>query len=63
MPIWTDAVTGAIRRHVAKTGSSTFTREALIVSEIGAIAAETRTRGSTPAQTMGGCCRNCATPG
>jgi putative restriction endonuclease len=53
MPIWTDAVTGAIRRHVVKTGSPVFTRRALIAGEIGAIAAETRTRGSTPAQTMG----------
>lgn len=53
MPIWTDAVTDAIRRHVAKTGSSTFTRRALIAGEIGAIEAETRTRGSTPTQTLG----------
>jgi putative restriction endonuclease len=53
MPIWTDAVTNAIRRHVVKTGSSTFTRQALIAGEIGAIEAETRTRGSTPTQTMG----------
>lgn len=53
MPIWTDAVTNAIRRHVAKTGSPVFTRKALIAGEIGAMAAETRTRGSTPTQTMG----------
>lgn len=53
MPIWTDAVTGAIRRHVAKTGSPVFTRKALIAGEIGALRVKTRTRGSTPTQTMG----------
>ena len=53
MPIWTDAVTNAIRRHVAKTGSPLFTRQALIAAELGAMEAETRTRGRTPSQTMG----------
>jgi putative restriction endonuclease len=53
MPIWTDAVTNAIRRHVARTGSPLFTRQALIAAEIGAIEAETRTTGLTPTQTLG----------
>lgn len=53
MPIWTDAVTNAIRRHVARTGSPLFTRQALIAAELGAMEAETRTRGRTPSQTMG----------
>lgn len=53
MPIWTDAVTNAIRRHVTRTGSPFFTRQALIASEIGAIEAETRTLGRTPTQTLG----------
>ena len=53
MPIWTDAVTNAILRHVARTGSPLFTRQALIAAEAGAMAAETVTRGLTPTQTMG----------
>lgn len=53
MPIWTDAVTNAIQRHVASTGSPLFTRQALIAAEIGAIEAETRTSGRTPTQTLG----------
>ena len=53
MPIWTDAVTDAIRRHVARTGSPLFTRQALMAAELGAMEAETRTRGRTPSQTMG----------
>ncbi|WP_454884765.1 HNH endonuclease [Sphingomonas oryzagri] len=53
MASWPDALTKAIRRHVAKTGSSTFTRQAFIADEIGAILAETRAQGSTPTQTMG----------
>lgn len=53
MRIWTEAVTNAIRRHVARTGSPVFTRQTLIDAEIGAIEAETQTRGATPTQTMG----------
>ena len=53
MPIWDEAVKNAIRRHVAETGSPLFTRKALIASEIGGIAAETRTTGVTPTQTLG----------
>lgn len=53
MPIWDEAVKSAIRRQVARTGSRTFTRRDLINSEIGAIIEETRTRGGTPAQTLG----------
>lgn len=53
MPIWTDAVTNAIRRYVARTGSPEFTRQELIAAELGAIEAETRTVGRTPTQTLG----------
>jgi putative restriction endonuclease len=53
MPIWTDAVTNAIRRHVARTGSPLFTRQELMTAELGAMEAETQTRGLTPSQTMG----------
>lgn len=53
MPIWTDAVTNAILRHVARTGSPLFTRQALMAAELGAMEAETQTRGLTPSQTMG----------
>ena len=53
MPVWTDAVTNAIRRHVARTGSPLFTRQGLMAAELGAMEAETRTRGRTPSQTMG----------
>jgi putative restriction endonuclease len=53
MPIWAEAVTNAIRRHVARTGSPLFTRRALIAAEGKAIEAETLTRGRTPTQTLG----------
>ncbi|MDO6413730.1 hypothetical protein Q4F19_04985 [Sphingomonas sp. BIUV-7] len=53
MRIWTEAVTRAIHRHVARTGSPLFTRRALINAEVGAIIDETRTAGSTPTQTLG----------
>jgi putative restriction endonuclease len=52
VPIWSDAVIGAIRRHVARTGSPIFTRQEFIAAEGEAMAEETRTRGRTPAQTM-----------
>ncbi|MDV3456675.1 HNH endonuclease [Sphingomonas sp. HF-S4] len=53
MPIWASAVTAAIRRYVARTGSPEFTRKAFIAAEIEAIEAETRTSGLTPTQTLG----------
>ena len=53
MPIWDEAVKNAIRRHVVRTGSPIFSRQALINSEIGSIITETRTAGATPTQTLG----------
>lgn len=52
MRIWTNAVTNAVCRHVANTGSTEFTRQELIAAEIDAIAEETQTTGVTPTQTM-----------
>jgi putative restriction endonuclease len=52
MPIWTDAAVNAIRRHIARTGSAVFTRQAIMAEELSAASAETRTVGKTPAQTF-----------
>jgi putative restriction endonuclease len=49
---WTEAVTDAVQRHVAKTGSSIFTRQALIDAELDAIVADTGSAGATPHQTL-----------
>lgn len=49
---WSEAVANAVRRHVAKTGSSVFTRQALIESELDAMVAETGSAGATPYQTL-----------
>jgi putative restriction endonuclease len=49
---WSDAVADAARRHVAKTGSLVFTRQALIDSELAAIVVETGSTGVTPHQTL-----------
>jgi putative restriction endonuclease len=49
---WSDAVTSAVRRHVQRTGSTLFTREALIDSEMGHIVATTGSTGATPWQTL-----------
>jgi len=52
VPSWTDAVTNAVRRHVAATGSPLFTRQALLDAELDAIVAETGSAGATPWQTI-----------
>lgn len=52
MTSWTIAVENAVRRHVAKTGSSIFSRQALIDSQLDAIVAETGSAGATPHQTL-----------
>jgi len=52
MASWTDAVTNAVRRHVAATGSPLFTRQALLDAELDAIIAETGSAGVTPWQTI-----------
>jgi putative restriction endonuclease len=49
---WSDAVADAVRRHVAKTGSAVFTRQALIDAELDAIVADTGSAGATPHQTL-----------
>lgn len=49
---WSEAVTDAVRRHVARTGSALFTRQALIDAELDAIVADTGSAGATPHQTL-----------
>lgn len=49
---WSVAVEAAVRRHVAKTGSRLFTRQALMDSELDAIVADTGSAGATPHQTL-----------
>jgi putative restriction endonuclease len=49
---WTDAVISAVRRHVQRTGSTIFSRQALIDGEMGAIIAATGSTGATPWQTL-----------
>jgi putative restriction endonuclease len=49
---WGNAVEAALRRFVRKTGSSLFTRQALIDSELDAIVADTGSAGATPHQTL-----------
>lgn len=53
MPIWSNAVTKAVKRHVAETGSRYFTRKAFLAAELSAIEEETQTTGLTPSQTLG----------
>lgn len=52
MQTWTDAVVAAVRRHVQRTGSTIFTRQALIDGEMDAIIAATGSTGATPWQTL-----------
>lgn len=49
---WTDAVLSAVRRHVHRTGSTIFSRQALIDGEMEAIVAATGSVGATPWQTL-----------
>jgi putative restriction endonuclease len=49
---WSEAVISAVRRHVQRTGSTLFTRQALIDSEMPAILAATGSSGATPWQTL-----------
>lgn len=51
MRIWTEAVKRAILRHVARTGSPVFTRQAFFAVEEAALKAVTGTIGVTPMQT------------
>lgn len=49
---WSDAVEAAVRRHVATTGSSTFTRVDLIDAELARIISDTGSKGATPDMTL-----------
>jgi putative restriction endonuclease len=49
---WTDAVLSAVRRHVHRTGSTIFSRQALIDGEMETIVAATGSVGATPWQTL-----------
>jgi putative restriction endonuclease len=49
---WSEAVQDSVRRHVSKTGSRLFTRQALIDAELDAIVADTGSAGATPHQTL-----------
>ncbi len=52
MATWTEAVTNAVLRLVARTGSPLFTRQALLDAELDAMVAEVGSAGSTPSQTI-----------
>lgn len=49
---WTEAVTQAVHRHVAKTGSRVFSRQGLMDAELSRIVEETGSEGRTPAMTL-----------
>ena len=49
---WSEAVEDAVRRHVARTGDRTLTRQALIESELKQIINETGSVGATPDMTL-----------
>ena len=49
---WSDAAISAVRRHVHRTGSTIFSRQALIDGEMNAIIAATGSTGATPWQTL-----------
>ena len=49
---WSEVVEEAVRRHVASTGSTEFTRQELRDAELDRIIAETGSEGQTPEQTM-----------
>lgn len=49
---WSETVISAVRRHVQRTGSTIFTRQALIDGEMSAIVAATGSTGATPWQTL-----------
>jgi hypothetical protein len=49
---WSEAVHSAVQRHVQRTGSTIFSRQGLIDSEMDAILAATGSVGATPWQTL-----------
>ena len=49
---WSEVVEEAVRRHVANTRSSEFTRQDLIDAELPRIVEETESQGLTPERTL-----------
>lgn len=49
---WSEAVEDAVRRHVATTGNTTFSRQDLIDGELARIVDETGSTGKTPEMTL-----------
>ena len=49
---WSEVVEEAVRRHVASSGSSEFTRQELVDAELDWIVNETGSEGQTPQQTL-----------
>ena len=49
---WSETVEEAVRRHCARTGSASFTRQDLIDAELPRIVSETGSRGATPEMTL-----------
>src|SRR5215212_4079507 len=49
---WSEVVLSAVRRHVQRTGSTIFSRQGLIDSEMEYVVAETGSSGATPWQTL-----------
>ena len=49
---WSKAVVNAIERHVARTGSATFTRQDLIETELDEIVSAVSSAGQTPERTL-----------
>lgn len=49
---WSEVVEESVRRYVARAGSSVFTRQSLIDSELAKIIEETESSGVTPERTL-----------
>lgn len=49
---WSEVVEGAVRQHVASTGSAEFTRQDFMDSKLDWIISETGSQGQTPHQTL-----------
>lgn len=49
---WSEVVEEAVRRHVASTGDSVFSRQELRASQMNWIISETGSEGETPHQTL-----------
>lgn len=49
---WSEVVEEAVRRHAAKSGDGSFTRQELIDTELDRIVSETGSQGATPQMTL-----------